>query len=573
MPGIAQFLLVMAVVIGAAIPLSRYLQLVLDREPTLLDPVLGPVERLTYRVVGVDPAGEMTWLGYAISLLAFSAVSVVTVFILLLAQGALPLNPNGAASMSPILAFNVAVAFATNTNWQVYAGETGVSHLIQMIGLTWQNFMSAAVGVAVAAALVRGLTRTGTRTIGNFWVDLTRTCLFVLLPLCLVLAIMFVGQGVAQNLSAPIRATGPDGAAQTIPQGPVASQEAIKQLGTNGGGFFNANSAHPYENPTPLTNALQVIAILLLPAALALMVGRFAGDMRQGWVLLGAMVLLFVIGLGAIWGLERGGNPLLMGAGAAQTTSEGVPSGNMEGKEVRFGVAGSALFVNATTAASCGAVNTSHDSLMPLSGGVAMLNIALGEVIFGGVGSGLYGMLIFAMIAVFIAGLMVGRTPEYLGKKLGPKDMKLAMFALLALEAGILITAGAAVVTPAAAAATLNAGPHALSEILYGVTSAVGNNGSAMGGLAAAEPFYAVALSIAMLIGRYLFIVPVLGIAGSMATKKVSPASTGTFPTNGLLFVGLLVGVIIIVGALTFFPAYALGPVLEQLLVGTGRTF
>ncbi len=568
-----QLMAMFVFVIVAAIPLSSYLHAVYVGRRTWLHPVVGPLEKATYRLVGVDPDGEMTWLAYTASVMGFSAVSIAVLFALLLAQGLLPMNPTHAAGMNPLLAFNVAVAFATNTDWQVYAGETGVSHLVQMVGLTWQNFISAAVGMGVAMALVRGLTRKGVRTIGNFWVDLVRGVLYVLLPLSLVLSIALMGQGVVQSFEGRVTATTLEGTTQAISQGPVASQEAIKELGTNGGGFFNANSAHPYENPTPLSNLLEIAAILLIPAALALCVGRFANHMQQGWALLAVMVILFSIGVTAIYGFERAGNPLLAQAGASQEASDGAPGGNMEGKEVRFGIAGSALFTNATTASSCGAVNSSHDSLMPLSGGMAMLNIALGEIVFGGVGSGLYGMLIFALIAVFIAGLMVGRTPEFLGKKIGPAEMKLAMFAVLALEAGILVIAALATIVPAAAAGTLNAGPHALSEILYGATSAVGNNGSAFGGLSAAEPYYAIALGVGMLIGRYLFIAPVLGIAGSMAAKKIAPPSSGTFPTHGGLFVGLLVGVIVIVGALTFFPVYALGPVLEHLLVGSSRLF
>jgi K+-transporting ATPase ATPase A chain len=475
--------------------------------------------------------------------------------------------------MPSLLALNTAVSFVTNTNWQAYSGESGVSYLTQMAGLAWQNFISAGVGIAVAVAFVRGLTRTGRKEIGNFWVDLTRACLFVLLPLSLILGVVLVSQGVIDNFSAPTHATTVEGVAQTIAQGPVASQESIKELGTNGGGFFNANSAHPFENPSPVTNFLEILAILVIPAGLAYMVGKFAGDTRQGWVLLAAMTLIFIVGLSVVYGFERAGNPNLTRAGANQTQTVGSSGGNMEGKEVRFGIAQSSLFVNATTAASCGAVNSAHDSLTPLAGGMAMLNIALGEIVFGGVGSGLYGMLIFAIIAVFIAGLMVGRTPEYLGKKIGPTDMKLAMLSVLALEAGILIIAGVAVVTPAAAAAVLNPGPHGLSEILYAATSAVGNNGSALAGLTASGTFYTIALTIGMFVGRFFFIVPVLGIAGSMAQKKIAPPSSGTFPTTGGLFVGLLVGVIVIVGALTFFPVYALGPVLEQLLMNVGRLF
>jgi K+-transporting ATPase ATPase A chain len=561
------------IVVALAKPIGVFLHRVFTGGRTFLHPVLGPAERLVYRLVGVNPEGEMTWVAYATSLLMFSAVSVVVLFGLLRFQAHLPLNPANVPDMPSLLAINTAVSFVTNTNWQAYSGESGVSYLTQMVGLAWQNFVSAGVGIAIAVAFVRGLTRVGRKEIGNFWVDLTRACLYVLLPASLVLALALVSQGVIDNFNAPTQVKTVEGATQTIAQGPVASQEAIKELGTNGGGFFNANSAHPFENPTPLSNFLEIVAILGISSGLAYMVGLFAGDARQGWVLLAAMTILFVVGLSVVYGSERAGNPGLARVGANQAVTAGSPGGNMEGKEVRNGIAGSALFVNATTAASCGAVNTAHDSLTPLAGGMAMLNIALGEVVFGGVGAGLYGMLIFAILAVFIAGLMVGRTPEYLGKKIGPTDMKLAMLAVLALEAGVLVTAGIAVVTPAASTAALNAGPHGLSEILYAATSAVGNNGSAFAGLNAAGTFYTVALTVGMFLGRFFFIIPVLAIAGSMAQKKVAPVSSGTFPTTGGLYVGLLVGVIVIVGALTFFPVYALGPVLEQLAMNAGRLF
>jgi K+-transporting ATPase ATPase A chain len=538
-----------------------------------LHPVLEPIERVIYRAIGIDPEGEMTWVAYTVATLMFSGVCTVVLFLLLRLQGVLPLNPAHVPNMPSLLALNTAVSFLTNTNWQAYSGETGVSYLTQMAGLAWQNFISAGVGIAIAVAFVRGLTRVGHREIGNFWVDLTRACLYVLLPVALIFSVVLISQGVIDNFNAPTKVTTVQGATQTIAQGPVASQESIKELGTNGGGFFNANSAHPFENPTPLTNLMETFAILAIASGMAYMVGKFAGDTRQGWVLLAAMTIIFVIGLSVVYGSERAGNPNLTRAGANQAQTAGSSGGNMEGKEVRFGIAQSAIFVNSTTAASCGAVNSAHDSLTPLAGGMAMLNIALGEIVFGGVGSGLYGMLIFAIIAVFIAGLMVGRTPEYLGKKIGPTDMKLAMLSVLALEAGILIPAGIAVVYAPAVASILNAGPHGLSEILYATTSAVGNNGSAFAGLNATGSFWTIGLTICMFVGRFFFIVPVLGIAGSMATKKVAPPSSGTFPTTGGLFIGLLVGVIIIVGALTFFPVYALGPILEHLLMHAGRLF
>jgi K+-transporting ATPase ATPase A chain len=570
---VVQIVLLIVLVVAAAKPVGTFLYRLYSGERTFLHPILAPVEGAIYRISGVNPTGEMSWVAYALSILMFSGVCILVLFAVLRLQGFLPLNPAGVPNMPSLLALNTAVSFVTNTNWQAYSGESGVSYFTQMVGLTWQNFISAGVGMAIAVAFVRGLTRAGHREIGNFWVDLTRSCLYVLLPLSLILSVVFVSQGVIDNFSAPTQVRTVEGGSQTLAQGPVASQEAIKQLGTNGGGFFNANSAHPFENPTPFTNLLQVFAILLIPAGLAYMVGKFAGDTRQGWVLLAAMTILFSIGVATIYSFEHFGNPNITKAGASQAATAGSSGGNMEGKEVRFGIAQTAVFANATTAASCGAVNASHDSLTPLAGGMAMLNIALGEIVFGGVGSGLYGMLIFAILAVFIAGLMVGRTPEYLGKKIGPTDMKLAMLSVLALEAGILVIAGISVVYPPAASAVLNAGPHGLSEMLYAATSAVGNNGSAFAGLTASGTFYTIFLTMGMFVGRFFFIIPVLGIAGSMAQKKVAPLSSGTFPTTGPLFVGLLVGVIVIVGALTFFPVYALGPILEQLLMHAGQLF
>lgn len=570
---LVQMLLLLALVIAVVKPVGSYLHEVFSGERTFLHPILGPIERLSYRLTCVDSSGEMSWGRYAVSILAFAGVCFGLLYVLLRIQGWLPLNPGGAPNMPGLLAFNTAMSFVTNTNWQAYAGEAQISYLTQMIGLTWQNFISAGVGIAVAVALVRGLTRLGQRDIGNFWVDLTRACLYVLLPMSFVLAVVLMSQGVVQSFSEPVVAHTIEGGTQTIPLGLVASQEAIKELGTNGGGYYGANSAHPFENPTPLTNFVEVLAILVIPASLTYMFGKFAGDSRQGWVLFSAMLLLFTISVAVIYSAERAGNPNLTAVGASQTATSGASGGNMEGKEVRFGQAQTSLFAATTTAASCGAVDLSMDSLTPLAGGMAMLNIALGEIVFGGVGSGLYGMLVFAIIAVFIAGLLVGRTPEYLGKKIGPTEMKLSMLAVLVLEAGILVYAGVSVVTPTATGAALNAGPHGLSELLYAATSAAGNNGSAFGGLDATGAFFTVGLGVLMFIGRYLVIVPVLGIAGSMAMKKVSPPSPGTFPTNGGLFVGLLVGVILIVGALTFFPVYALGPVLEQFLMHAGRLF
>jgi K+-transporting ATPase ATPase A chain len=554
-----------ALVIGIGLPLGLYLARVYAGERTWLTPAFARVERLFYRAVGIDPGTEMPWTSYAAALLLFNFACFVVLYALLRLQGFLPLNPTGAPGMAPDLAFNTAVSFVTNTNWQAYAGETQASHLAQMAGFTWQNFVSAATGMAAAVALVRGLVRREAKEIGNFWVDLTRSWLYVLLPISFVLALVFVSQGVVQTLAGDVKVRTLEGAAQVLRVGPVASQEAIKMLGTNGGGFFNANSAHPFENPTPLTDFLQVLAIFAIPSGLVFMFGKMAGSMRQAASVLAAMMIVFLVGVGVVYGFERAGNPNLTAVGADQVASDLQSGGNMEGKEVRFGIT--------TTSASCGAVNGSMSSLTPIAGGMAMLNIALGEIVFGGVGSGLYGILIFAIVAVFIAGLMVGRTPEYLGKKIGPKEMKMAMLAILALEAGILVMAAVGVSASAGLAARMTAGPHGLSEILYAFTSGVGNNGSAMAGVKAAGPFMTVAVGIAMLVGRYLFIVPMLAIAGSLAGKKQTPPSAGTFPTDGALFTTLLVGVIVIVGALTFFPVYALGPVLEQFLMQGGVLF
>jgi K+-transporting ATPase ATPase A chain len=568
-----QLLVFVVLLVVLAKPIGTFFYKVFKGERTFLHPVLGPLERGIYRLAGVDPGSEMTWVVYAIAVLAFSGVCTVVLYALLRFQGILPLNPAHVPAMPSLLAFNTAVSFVTNTNWQAYSGESGVSYLIQMIGLTWQNFVSPAVGMAVAVAFVRGLTRIGRKEIGNFWVDLTRACLYVLLPIALIFSVVLISQGAIDNFSAPTKVKTVEGAIQTIAMGPVASQESIKDMGTNGGGYFNANSSHPFENPTPLTNFLQIIAILAFGAGFAYMLGKFAGNTRQGWVILAAMTILFVGGLAVVYGFEHAGNPNLARVGVSQASTAGSPGGNMEGKEVRFGIAQSSLFANATTASGCGAINTAHDSLTPLAGGAVMLNMGLGEVAFGGTGTGLYGMLIFAIISVFIAGLMVGRTPEFLGKKIGPTEMKLAMLSVLVTGASILAVAGIAVVYQPAASSVLNAGPHGFSEILYAATSAVGNNGSAFAGLNATGAYWTIALSIIMWAGRFVAMIPVLGIAGSLALKKSAPPSSGTFPTTGVLFVGLLVGVVLIVGALTFFPAYALGPILEQFVMHAGRLF
>jgi K+-transporting ATPase ATPase A chain len=569
------FIVQSALVIGALVvlapPLGIYLADTFEGRPTFATRVLGPLERLIYRVCRIDPAHETDWGTYAVSLISFNVIGVVILYLIARLQGVLPMNPSHAVGQSALLAFNTAVSFVTNTNWQAYAGETGASQLTQMIGLTWQNFVSAACGLAVAIALIRGITRSKSRVIGNVWADITRGVVYVFLPLSVVFALFFVSQGVVQTLGADIAVTTVEGISQTIARGPIASQEAIKMLGTNGGGYFNANSAHPFENPTAVTSLLQVILLLLIPAALTQTFGRYAGNARQGWAIFSAMLLLFVLSLAGMYAAEQSGNPLLTRAGADQAASALQGGGNMEGKEVRFGTAGSALFGTATTAASCGAVNAMHDSMTPLGGGLAMLNILLGEVIFGGVGVGLAGMLLFALLAVFIAGLMVGRTPEYAGKKVEAREIQLSILAILVVSGVILLGAGIASVTPAALAARLNVGPHGLSELLYAFASAGGNNGSAFAGLNASGSFFTIGTSLAMLIGRFFFIIPVLGIAGSLAQKQSVPASAGTFPTDSGMFVGLLVGTVLIVGALTFFPALALGPIVEHFLMLAGK--
>ena len=559
--GWIQILLYCAVVAALVKPLGAYLTRVLDG--TL--PGIVPIERPLYRLAGVDPREEQSWLGYALALLAFNLAGVLVLYALQRLQGGLPLNPAGMAAVPPELAFNTAVSFVTNTNWQNYGGETTMSHLTQMAGLTVQNFVSAATGIAVAVAVIRGFARVSVRKIGNFWVDLTRITLFVLLPICIVFALVLIFLGMPQTLAGSVEATTLEGARQTIATGPVASQIAIKMLGTNGGGFFNVNAAHPFENPTAVANLLQMVSIFALGAALTNVFGRMIGDERQGWAILAAMGILFIAGVGVTYWAEANGNPLVHALG--------IDGANMEGKEVRFGPALSALFAVITTAASCGAVNAMHDSFMPLGGLIPLINMQLGEIIVGGVGAGLYGMLIFVLVAIFIAGLMVGRTPEYVGKKIEAREVKLAMLAILSLPLAMLGFTAIAVVLPNAVASIANAGPHGFSEVLYAYTSAAANNGSAFGGLTGNTPWYNLTLGIAMLTGRFLIIVPALAIAGSLAAKKTVPASAGSFPTHGGLFVGLLVGVILIVGGLTYFPALALGPVVEHLAMLAGQTF
>ena len=526
--------------------------------------VLAPVERGFYKLSGVDPAREQSWVGYAVALLAFNIAGMILLFAILKLQGGLPLNPQGFAGMESWLAFNTAVSFVTNTNWQNYGGETTLSHFSQMAGLTVQNFLSAATGIAVAFAFIRGFARSSVSTIGNFWVDATRVTLYLLLPLCIALSIIYVALGVPQTLVGSVDATTLEGAKQTIALGPVASQLAIKMLGTNGGGFFNVNSAHPFENPTALTNYTQMLSIFVIGAGLTVLFGKAVGKERQGWALLAAMVILFIGGVTLTYFAEAGGNPIHQAMGVA--------GGNMEGKDVRFGIAATVLFAVVTTAASCGAVIGMHDSFMPLGGLVTMFNMQLGEIIVGGVGAGLYGMLVYAILAVFVAGLMVGRTPEYVGKKIEAREMKLAVIAIAILPLAILGLTALAAVTAPGLAGPLAKGPHGFSEILYAYSSAVANNGSAFGGLTGNTPFYNITLAIGMFVGRFGVILPVLAIAGGLAMKRQMPAGAGSFPTTGLLWVGLLVAIILIVGGLTFLPSLALGPIADQFQVAAGTT-
>ena len=564
--GILQIVLYVAIIVATTPLMGGYMARVFSGERVILSPVLGPLERALYRLCGIRPDQEQHWTAYALSVLAFSLVGILLLYALLRTQQWLPLNPAGLGPMAPDLAFNTAVSFVTNTNWQAYAGESTLSQLSQMAGLTMQNFLSAAAGIAVAVALIRGFARRSVRTVGNFYVDVTRATLYVLLPFCLAGALVLVWQGVPQTLGPYTEATTLEGGRQIIAQGPVASQMMIKHLGTNGGGYFSQNAAHPFENPTPLVNLIHMVAIFAIGAGLTNSFGRMAGDVRQGWALLAAMGVLFLAGVAVACWAESQGNPALAALGLDAPV-------NMEGKEVRFGIAASTLFAVITTAASCGAVNAMHDSLMPLAGMVPLVNMMLGEIIVGGVGAGLYGMLLFVVLAVFIAGLMVGRTPEYLGKKIEAKEVKLAVIAILALSFGILGLGALGAVLPVSIASVPDAGPHGLSEVLYAYTSAAANNGSAFAGFSANTPYQNTMLGLGMLIGRFLIIVPVLAIAGSVAAKRTVPASAGTFPTHGGLFVGLLVGVILIVGGLTFFPTLALGPIAEHLLLATGTLF
>jgi K+-transporting ATPase ATPase A chain len=554
-------------------PFGGYMTQVFAGNSTFLSPVLKPLERGIYWICGVDDREEQHWTTYGVAMLLFSLAGFVVLYALQRLQAVLPFNPQQLDAVAPDLAFNTSVSFVTNTNWQSYVPESTMSYLVQMAGLTVHNFVSAATGIALAIALIRGFARRSAQTVGNFWVDLTRCTLYVLLPISIVVALVFVWQGMPQNLHAYTDVTTLEGAKQVIAQGPVASQEVIKMLGTNGGGFFNANSSHPFENPTALTNLIQILLIFSIGAALTNVFGRMVGDQRQGWAIFAVMGLLFLAGTATTYWAEAAGNPAFHALHIDSTASALQAGGNMEGKEVRFGIANSALFATITTDASCGAVNTMHDSLMPLAGMVPLVNIMLGEIIFGGVGSGLYGMLLFAVLAVFIAGLMVGRTPEYLGKKIEAKEVKMAMLAILILPLSILGFTALAVVIPDGLAGPANSGPHGFSEVLYAYTSATGNNGSAFAGLSANTQFYNSTLGLAMFIGRFLMIVPMLAIAGSLAAKKIVPPSSGTFPTHGGLFVGLLTGVILIVGGLTFFPAVALGPLAEHFAMQSGTIY
>jgi K+-transporting ATPase ATPase A chain len=583
-----QIFLFFCLVLAVTKPLGSFLYRVYERKPTFLDPVLRPIERLIYRVCGVDDTKETDWKGYGLSMLLFSGVSLLILYLIERTQQWLPWNPQKLANVAPDLAWNTAVSFTTNTNWQSYVPESTMSYFTQMAGLAYHNFTSAAVGMALAIAVIRGVARKESKTIGNFWVDTTRSLLWILLPLCVILGLALVSQGVVQNLKPYTQANlvepqtiekqAADGTksqdtvtTQVIAQGPVASQEAIKMLGTNGGGFFNANSAHPFENPTPLSNLLQMLMIFAIPSALTYTLGRMTGSAKHGWAVWSAMAALFLAGVFVAYASESRGNPMLKGVNT--TASETQPGGNMEGKEVRFGIANSALFTTVTTDASCGAVNNAHDSLTPLGGMVPLINIMLGEIVFGGVGSGLYGMIVFVILSVFIAGLMVGRTPEYLGKKIESFDVKMAVLSILVSSFAILLFTAISIVTKAGLAGISNPGPHGLSQILYAYTSATGNNGSAFGGINANTLWFNSTLATAMLLGRFFAVIPILAIAGNLAAKKHVPESLGTFPVTGPLFTVLLISVIVIVGALTFFPALSLGPILEHLLMNAGKAF
>ncbi len=563
--GWIQILLYCAIVVALVKPLGAYMTHAFKGERTWLSPVLRPVERAIYWVGGVDEAREQSWLMYAVGMLLFHVGGFLILYALLRFQALLPFNPAGQSAVAEDLSFNTAASFITNTNWQNYGGESTLSYLVQMLGLTHQNYLSAATGIVLAVALIRGFSRASARTVGNFWVDVTRCTLYILMPICVVFTLFLVWQGIPQTLGPYVEATTLEGAKQTIAVGPVASQIAIKMLGTNGGGFFNANAAHPFENPTALSNFVQMISIFAIGAALTNVFGRMVGDQRQGWAVLAVMGVLFIAGVSVCYWAEAHGNDAF--------TAMGLTGGNMEGKEVRFGIVASALFAVITTAASCGAVNAMHDSFTAIGGMIPLINIQLGEIIIGGVGAGMYGMLLFVILAIFVAGLMVGRTPEYVGKKIEAKEVKMAMLAILVLPLMYLGWTAVAVVYPTAVASMANPGPHGFTEVLYAYTSQTGNNGSAFAGLSGNIPFYNITGAIAMFVGRFWMIIPAMAIAGALAAKKIVPPSAGTFPTTGGLFVGLTVGVIVIVGGLTFFPALALGPIVEQLAMRAGTLY
>jgi K+-transporting ATPase ATPase A chain len=563
--GWIQILLYCAIVVAIAPFLGGYMTRVFNGERTVLSPPLRPVEGALYRLGGIDARREQHWLTYTVAMLLFHVGGFLILYALMRLQGALPFNPAGQTAVRQDLSFNTAVSFITNTNWQNYGGENTLSYLVQMLGLTHQNFLSAATGIVLAVALIRGFARASMRTIGNFWVDLTRCTLYILLPICIIFALFLVWQGMPQTLGPYVEATTLEGGKQTIAVGPVTSQVAIKMLGTNGGGFFNANASHPFENPTALSNFVQMLSIFVIGASLTNVFGRMVGDQRQGWAILAVMGVLFIAGVAVCYWAEAHGNDAF--------TAMGLTGGNMEGKEVRFGIAASALFAVITTAASCGAVNAMHDSFTALGGMIPLINIQLGEIIVGGVGAGMYGMLLFVIIAIFVAGLMVGRTPEYVGKKIEAKEVKMAMLAILILPLMYLGWTAVAVVIPSAVASMANPGPHGFTEVLYAYTSQTGNNGSAFAGLSGNTMFYNLTGAIAMLVGRFWMIIPAMAIAGSLAEKKSIPPSLGTFPTTGGLFIGLVVGVIVIIGGLTFFPALALGPLVEHLAMTAGSLF
>jgi len=569
--GWVQILFFALLIFAITKPLGLYMFRVFEEDHQPLPRLLGPIERLLYKLCGVNPKVQQDWKQYTLGMLIFSAITLLVTYGIERLQQILPLNPQNFGPVAPDLAFDTAASFTTNTNWQAYTGESTMSYLTQMAGLAWHNFMSAAIGVGVALALARGITYRlqagAARTLGNFWVDLVRATVYVLLPISIPVALLLVSQGVIQNFSSYVDITTLEGAKQTIAMGPVASQEIIKELGTNGGGFFNANSAHPFESANPLTNLIEMLLIFSIPAALTYTYGRMAREQRQGWVLFGAMALIFMVGVSVAYYSEAQGNPIMRGMAVDQG------AGNWEGKEMRFGIANSALFATVTTATSCGAVNSMHDSFTALGGLVPLANIQLGELVFGGVGAGLYAMLIYVILSVFIAGLMVGRTPEYLGKKIESREVKLSMLYVLIFPLLILYYSGWSLVAPYGVSSLNNAGPHGLTEVLYAYSSAAGNNGSAFTGLNANTLWYNVSLALTMLAGRFLMIVPALAIAGSLVGKKSVPESLGTFPTNGVLFVALLVGVIIIVGALTFFPALSLGPIVEHFVAQAGKVY